>query len=158
MKRTVITILVMLAVVASADTRHFWRVASPDHEQTFTYGTETNRIWAERGRDRHLVLLLDFTNDPYVDRAEPEAVRQFHLCLSHVGQRCPHLLLHDSAGPFRSGCGEARRFSWHRRDQATSQCRANRQQASRLYYAGACYQEAFDFGGPGRSPHIMGYI
>jgi len=70
----------MLAAVASsgfADTRHSWRVSSPDHEQTFAYGTETNRVWTERGRDGHLVLLLDFTNDPYVDQDNPRRYDNF---------------------------------------------------------------------------------
>ncbi len=66
-----------LAPSAWADPRQFWRVASPDHEQTFAYGTETNRVWAERGRDRHLVVLLDFTNDPFVDRQHPREYDNF---------------------------------------------------------------------------------
>ena len=43
---------VMLALATSsapADTRHSWRVASPDHEQTFAYGTE--RIASGRSVD-----------------------------------------------------------------------------------------------------------
>lgn len=60
-----------------ASTQHFWRVASPDHEQTFTYGTETNRIWAQRGHDRHLIVLLNYTNDPYVDRQNPRQYDNF---------------------------------------------------------------------------------
>jgi hypothetical protein len=60
-----------------AYTQHSWRVASPDHEQTFAYGTEQNRVWAERGRDRHLVVLLNFTNDPYVDRQNPRQYDNF---------------------------------------------------------------------------------
>jgi hypothetical protein len=77
----------MLAAVASsapADTRHSWRVASPDHEQTFAYGTETNRVWAERGRDRHLALLLNFTNDPYVDRQNPRQYDNFTFAFPTV--------------------------------------------------------------------------
>lgn len=62
---------------AHANTSHFWRVASPDHEQTFSYGTETNRVWAERGRDRHLAVLLDYTNDPFVDRDHPRQYDNF---------------------------------------------------------------------------------
>jgi hypothetical protein len=71
------------ASCAQADTRHFWRVDSPDHEQTFSYGTETNRAWAAWGRDRHLAVVLDFTNDPYVDRTDP---RQYdHFTFSFPG-------------------------------------------------------------------------
>ena len=62
---------------ARADARHFWQVDSPDHEQTFAYGSEQSRVWAERGRDRHLVVLLDFTNDPYVDRINPREYDNF---------------------------------------------------------------------------------
>jgi hypothetical protein len=62
---------------AQADTRHFWRVPSPDHEQTFAYGTEQSRVWAERGHDRHLVVLLNFTNDPFVDRQNPRQYDNF---------------------------------------------------------------------------------
>ena len=43
---------------AQAYNQHFWQVDSPDHEQTFAYGTEQNRVWAERGNDRHLAVLL----------------------------------------------------------------------------------------------------
>jgi len=62
---------------AQADTRHFWRVPSPDHEQTFAYGSEQSRVWAERGRDRHLAVLLHFTNDPYVDGTNPRRYDNF---------------------------------------------------------------------------------
>jgi hypothetical protein len=69
---------------AQAHTWHFWRVASPDHEQTFAYGSETNRVWAERGRDRHLALLLDFTNDPYVDSDNPRRYDNFIFAFPDV--------------------------------------------------------------------------
>jgi hypothetical protein len=62
---------------ARADTPHFYRVASPDHEQTFAFGTETNRVWAVRGADRYLAVLLNFTNDPYVDRLNPRQYDNF---------------------------------------------------------------------------------
>jgi len=63
------------ASLAQADSRHFWRVSSPDHEQTFAYGMETNRVWAER--DGHLAVLLSFTNDPFVDRQNPRQYDNF---------------------------------------------------------------------------------
>jgi hypothetical protein len=66
-----------VGLFAQADTRHFWREPSPDHEQTFAYGTETKRVWDERGPDRHLVVLLNFTNDPYVDRDNPRRYDNF---------------------------------------------------------------------------------
>jgi len=66
-----------LAPSAQAYTRHFWTLVSPDHEQTFSYGSEQNRVWDERGRDRHLVVLLNFTNDPYVNRDNPRMYDNF---------------------------------------------------------------------------------
>ena len=69
-KRSALTIALALAWLclapaARADGPHFWRIASPDHEQTFAYGSEQRRVWAERGPGiRHLAVLLDFTNDP----------------------------------------------------------------------------------------------
>jgi hypothetical protein len=65
--------------IARADDDHSWRVTSPDHGQTFAYGTEQNRVWAERGRDRHLAVLLNFTNDPFVDRQNPREYDNFTL-------------------------------------------------------------------------------
>jgi hypothetical protein len=62
---------------AKAYTRHVWQVTSPDHAQTFTYGSEQSRIWVTRGADRHLALLLNFTNDPYVDRSSPREYDNF---------------------------------------------------------------------------------
>lgn len=62
---------------AQASNQHFWRVPSQDHEQTFTYGSETNRVLAERGSDKHLAVLLNFTNDPYVDRQNPRQYDNF---------------------------------------------------------------------------------
>jgi len=65
----------LAATSAQADDRHIWTVASPNHEQTFAYGSETNRIWADR--NGRLVLLLDFTNDPFVDRDSPRQYDNF---------------------------------------------------------------------------------
>lgn len=60
-----------------ASDRHVWSITSPDHEQTFTYGTEQSRVWATRGHDRHLAVLLNFTNDPYVGWSEPRQYDNF---------------------------------------------------------------------------------
>ena len=54
-----------------------YRVISPDHGETFAYGMEQNRVLAERGPDRHLVLLLNYTNDPFVDRDNPRQYDNF---------------------------------------------------------------------------------
>jgi len=64
-------------VPAKAYAQHVWHVPSPDHGQTFAYGSEQNRVWITRGSDRHLALLLNFTNDPYVDRNNPREYDSF---------------------------------------------------------------------------------
>ena len=69
---------------AFADSPHDWRIASPDHAQTFSDGMEQNRVWAERGRDRHLVVLLEFTNDPFVDRQNPRQYDNFTFSFPDV--------------------------------------------------------------------------
>lgn len=57
---------------------HAYVVKSPEHHQTFAYGSERHHEWIARGPDRHLALSLEFTNDPYVDRTEP---RQYDDCI-----------------------------------------------------------------------------
>ena len=74
----------ILAPSAQADTRHVWRIPSPDHEQTWAFGSEQRRVWAERGSDRHLEVLLDFTNDPYVDRESPRQYDYFSFSFPGV--------------------------------------------------------------------------
>jgi len=73
-----------LAPFAQADTLHFWRVVSPNHEQTWVYGSEQRRVWAERGPDSHLTVLLDFTNDPYVDKTNPRQYDNFSFSFPSV--------------------------------------------------------------------------
>jgi hypothetical protein len=46
-----------------------WEVTSPDHAQTFTFGSERHREWIVRGH--HLGVMIHFTNDPYVTQTEP---------------------------------------------------------------------------------------
>ncbi len=65
------------AVAAQAGPRHFWRIPSPDHEQTFTYGSERGRQWTQSGADRHLAVWLHFTNDPYVNVDYPRRYDDF---------------------------------------------------------------------------------
>lgn len=77
LRLTVVSAWLFCVPSAEASAPHFWRVASPEHEQTFAYGTETNRVWATRGRDHHLVVLLSFTNDPFVDRQNPRQYDNF---------------------------------------------------------------------------------
>jgi hypothetical protein len=50
-----------------ADSPHFWTVTSPDHGQTYAYGSEQQQVWMALGNDRHLALETTFTNDPYIE-------------------------------------------------------------------------------------------
>jgi hypothetical protein len=80
--------LVTLAVLASisapapAGEPQFWTLVSPDHGQTFAYGSETNRSWNQRGR--HLVVFLTLTNDPYVGRDNPRIADNFEFSFPGV--------------------------------------------------------------------------
>jgi hypothetical protein len=74
----------VLSSPSSAAPPYFWKLVSPDHEQTFAYGTETNRQFAAWGRDRHLEVLLHFTNDPYVDRDNPRRYDDFAFAFPAV--------------------------------------------------------------------------
>jgi hypothetical protein len=63
---------------------HVWHVASPDHEQTFSYGSEQSRVWAARGNPKHLALLLNYTNDPYVDRTFAREYDSFTFAFPNI--------------------------------------------------------------------------
>src|ERR1700677_2241580 len=65
-----------LAMPVRADS-HFYRVESPDHGQTFAYGSERHRAWIEQGQDHHLALSMELTNDPYVDSINPRQYDSF---------------------------------------------------------------------------------
>jgi hypothetical protein len=54
-----------------------WVVKSPTHGQTFSFGSERHQQWMTRGRDRHLALSAEFTNDPYVDQIQPRQYDDF---------------------------------------------------------------------------------
>ncbi len=69
--------LIALATPAFATSDSFWKITSPDHAQTFAFGTETNRVW--RSWNGHLALLLDYTNDPFVDRTNPRQYDDFRF-------------------------------------------------------------------------------
>ena len=73
-----------LAPLALADEPHVWTLVSPDHEQTFAYGMETNRVLSQWGRDKHLAVLLSFTNDPFVDRNNPREYDNFTFSFPNV--------------------------------------------------------------------------
>jgi hypothetical protein len=77
------TVLLLAFLPARAATQHVWHLTSPTHGQTFTLGSEQRRSWCTRGADRHLAVLLDYTNDPYVDRDNP---RQYDYFTFHFPQ------------------------------------------------------------------------
>ena len=86
MPRSFLTALVLgtwLALAAPASAKdYYWKLVSPDHEQTYAYGTETNRVW--RNWNGHLALLLTFTNDPFVDRQNPRQWDNFRFDFPNV--------------------------------------------------------------------------
>jgi hypothetical protein len=84
-----------------AHSSDYWNIPSPDHEQTFAYGMEQNRVWAERGSDRHLVVLLDFTNDPFVDRVNQRQYDNFTFAFPDVrlGKDGQTFYFHAPGGP-----------------------------------------------------------
>jgi hypothetical protein len=73
--------LLFFGAAARADV---WRIESPDHAQTFAYGSERHRAWAEEGRHNHLVLFLSFTNDPYVSSIEPRQYDDFTFSFPNI--------------------------------------------------------------------------
>jgi hypothetical protein len=84
MKRFLAVFMVMagflclgFATRTEASSPHFWRIDSPDHGQTFAYGSERNRAWIAQGRDQHLALVMDLTNDPFVDSVNPRQYDTF---------------------------------------------------------------------------------
>ena len=54
-----------------------WLVPSSNHEQTFAYGSERHNQWVNR--HGHLALVIEFTNDPYVDRINPRQYDDFEF-------------------------------------------------------------------------------
>ena len=75
-----VTWLALTAPVSAKD--YFWKLVSPDHEQTYAFGSETNRVW--RNWKGHLALLLTFTNDPFVDRQNPRQWDDFRFDFPNV--------------------------------------------------------------------------
>ncbi len=67
--------LLFLVTPVSAAKAHVWEVGSPDHQQTFTFGTEQHRAWMQKGD--HLSIVMKFTNDPYVDQTNPRLYDDF---------------------------------------------------------------------------------
>jgi hypothetical protein len=79
-----LVLVIWFALAASASAKNFyWKVVSPDHEQTYAFGSETNRVW--KNWKGHLALLLTFTNDPFVDRQNPRQWDDFRFDFPNVG-------------------------------------------------------------------------
>jgi hypothetical protein len=75
MKSLLLALAVLgLAALQPAGAR-IWEVASPDHEQTYAFGSERHRAWIDM--HGHLAVLMDFTNDPYVDQMNPRRYDDF---------------------------------------------------------------------------------
>ncbi|MEI9998213.1 MAG: hypothetical protein WDO13_03115 [Verrucomicrobiota bacterium] len=69
-------------ILGNSGNGYFWRIYSPSHGQTFSYGTETDRKWANW--NGHLALLLTYTNDPFVDRQNPRVWDNFRFDFPNV--------------------------------------------------------------------------
>jgi hypothetical protein len=66
----VIITLVLLAWENSARaSQQIWYVTSPDHGQTYAYGSETKHSWAKLGPNGHLALYATFSNEPFAQGA-----------------------------------------------------------------------------------------
>ncbi len=79
---------------------HAWRVESPDHGQTYAFGSEKRRAWMETGPDRHLTLFMELTNDPYVDIDNPRRWDTFTFSFPSIrlGKDGRTFYYHDGEG------------------------------------------------------------
>jgi len=59
--------LLLAGLPLRADNSRFWTVTSPNHGQTYAYGSEQHQAWAALGNPPHLALYTTFTNDPYIE-------------------------------------------------------------------------------------------
>jgi hypothetical protein len=59
-----------------------WLIPSANSEQTFAYGSERHRQWIVR--NGHLALVMEFTNDPYVDKIETRQFDDFEFEFPNV--------------------------------------------------------------------------
>lgn len=48
-----------------ASSQHVWYVTSPDHGQTYAYGSRENLVWAMPAPNHNLVLYATYSNEPY---------------------------------------------------------------------------------------------
>ena len=47
--------------------QHIWYVTSPDHGQTYAYGSEQSRVWKMLGARDHLAVYMTFSNNPFAE-------------------------------------------------------------------------------------------
>ena len=60
-----------------AYSKQYWEVVSPNHGQTYAYGSLLRKAWMAQDKDQHLALLLTYTNDPFVDNVAPRRYDYF---------------------------------------------------------------------------------
>jgi len=69
--RTLLTFIgmsmVLLGLPLLADEQHVWHVTSPDHGETYAYGSEASRVWKTLGPDNHLALYATYNNEPFAE-------------------------------------------------------------------------------------------
>jgi hypothetical protein len=85
LRRIILSLFVMVLLgptLATAGDFVYWKIPSPQHGQTFSYGSENRRAWLQRGN--HLGLFIEFTNDPYVDRVTPRQYDDFSFHFPNV--------------------------------------------------------------------------
>jgi hypothetical protein len=65
-----------------------WLLVSPDHDQSFAYGSEMSRQWVESPPGT-LALTMVFTNDPHVDQVKPRQYLDFifHFPQLHLDRK-----------------------------------------------------------------------
>jgi hypothetical protein len=76
-----------------------WEITSPEHEQTFAFGSERQRQWQLLGN--HLGVIIHFTNDPYVDVDNPRRYDDFTFGFPRVtlGRDGRTFFFHPAKGP-----------------------------------------------------------
>jgi len=94
-----LTLTLVLAGFAQADAPQCWEVSSPDHGQTFAYGSERHQQWLAPGN--HLAIAMEFTNDPYVDQTQPRLYDDFlfHFPAITLGKDGHTFYYHPARGP-----------------------------------------------------------
>jgi len=64
----VLVALTLLALVTPVRAgQQVWYVTSPNHGQTYAYGSETRHAWAMLGSSNHLALYATYSNEPFAE-------------------------------------------------------------------------------------------